>query len=100
VDEKQIRKIIADELDKDVALRTYFDNWGSRAYIFASELDRRFRWSKRDTVEVNELAIDVASLRSLGGEFLQTVDDQNHPGKRETDTSEIQPARVWVTIFR
>jgi hypothetical protein len=30
------REIIADELEKSPALKSYFDDWGSRVYLFNS----------------------------------------------------------------
>ena len=33
---KKFREIIKDELDNNESLRNYYDNWGSRVYVFSS----------------------------------------------------------------
>lgn len=74
------RPVIAGELDKDPALAAYFDGWGSRCYLFSSELGSRPRWDKRKVAAAGEegplkdLSIDVTALSALGcGHILSAV---------------------------
>ena len=34
---KKFRKVIADELDANIDLKNYYDNWGNRIYAFYSD---------------------------------------------------------------
>ncbi|MDY0404351.1 DUF6044 family protein [Virgibacillus sp. 179-BFC.A HS] len=43
----QFRKIIADELDKSKLLKSYFDDWGGRLYIYSSELGKHYMIGKK-----------------------------------------------------
>ncbi|MDR0827113.1 MAG: DUF6044 family protein [Desulfovibrio sp.] len=51
---REFRKIIAAELEKDPVIREYFDDWGSRCYIFqAHALDWMRNESKAQHVDLN-----------------------------------------------
>ena len=39
---KEFRRIIAKEIEKAPSLKSYFDTWGSRCYLFSSELSYNF----------------------------------------------------------
>lgn len=67
----RFRTVISRELDRDEALARYFDEWGSRAYLFSSEL------KYCDGVCVKSIApdsvihrLDVDAFRALGGRFI------------------------------
>lgn len=78
----QFRKVIARELDKDEKLRMYFDNWGSRCYLFSAELRgkrNQYLCGKKDSIEVENLDIDTEKLKEIGCDFiLSSVDIKNH----------------------
>ena len=64
-------KAIAGELAKDKALADYFYQWGSRAYLFSSELQRDCFCTKTSAKrKVNDLAFDTAALRDLGAAYI------------------------------
>lgn len=66
----QFRKVIAGELEKSEDLKKYFDTWGSRCYVFSSELGRNFLCSKMDDIHVNQLDINVDELKYLGCNYI------------------------------
>lgn len=67
----KFENIIKKELSKSPELNKYFHEWGSRAYIFASELGNTWNvYSKNDTIEVKNLELDMVAFRKLGGQFL------------------------------
>lgn len=78
----KFRKVIEKELDKNETLKTYFDNWGSRCYVFSSELDKlgnRYLCSKKDNIFVEHLDINTNILRELGCDYiLSAVTIQNY----------------------
>lgn len=78
----EFRKVIINELDKDNVLKSYFDNWGSRCYIFSSELKERgnqYLCSTKDDISVNHLDINTKILKELGCEYIfSAVDIKNY----------------------
>jgi len=77
----RFRSVIEKELDKDEGLKAYFDDWGSRCYIFSSELNKKgsqFLCSKRDNISVDQMEIDTNVLKNLGcGYILSAVEIKN-----------------------
>jgi hypothetical protein len=75
------REIITPELDKSIELKKYFDNWGSRCYLFSSELETNFLWSKKDDKKVFHLDIDTEKLKQLSQKttyIISAVEIVNH----------------------
>lgn len=68
----KFRNIIAKELEKNRALKVYFDDWGSRCYVFAAELkDKCFlNCSKHNTYTIDNLEINTKALKELGGKYI------------------------------
>src|SRR5690625_3303 len=67
---KEFRKIIAPELEKSANLETYYDTWGSRLYMYVSELGKHYMFSKYSERSVEELDINTEALKDLGGEYV------------------------------
>lgn len=76
----QFRKIISNELAKNNQLQTYFDDWGSRCYVFSSELDnKKNRYLlKKENLFVHNLDIDTKVLKSLGCNYIFSSVDINN----------------------
>ncbi|UOQ99753.1 DUF6044 family protein [Hymenobacter sp. 5317J-9] len=66
----RFRPLIAGELAKDPALRTYFDAWGNRCYFFSHELGRNFLVPASPVRTVQDWALDAAAFRKMGGRFI------------------------------
>lgn len=66
----EFRKIIANELDKSAELKDYFDNWGSRCYIFSSELGKKFLYGKNCGVSIQHLDINTNQLRKMNCQYI------------------------------
>ncbi|RYU79030.1 DUF6044 family protein [Hymenobacter persicinus] len=66
----QFRPLIAGELAKDDFLRTYFDAWGNRCYLFSAELGKDFRVAAFQRRVVQDFAFDAVAFRKLGGRFV------------------------------
>ncbi|ABD42786.1 hypothetical protein Mhun_3099 [Methanospirillum hungatei JF-1] len=65
----QFREIIAPELNKSERWRVYFDGWGSRAYIFSSELDGT-SYSKGNGIVLQDLDLNITAFKNLGGKYI------------------------------
>ncbi|MDO7847278.1 DUF6044 family protein [Hymenobacter sp. M29] len=66
----QFRPLIAGELAKDDALRSYFDAWGNRCYFFSHELGRNFLVPATPVRTVQAWALDARAFQRLGGRFI------------------------------
>lgn len=67
---RKFRKIIARELAKDKGLRIYFDEWGSRCYLFAAELGKKYDYRKDSNKGIKNLELNTDAFEELGGRFL------------------------------
>ncbi|WP_133256857.1 DUF6044 family protein [Hymenobacter edaphi] len=66
----RFRPLIAGELARSPELQRYFDDWGSRCYLFSAELGRHFRVARRDSLTVQHWRFDAAAFRRLGGRYV------------------------------
>jgi hypothetical protein len=67
---KDFRKIIAPELEKSSNLKTYYDTWGSRLYMYVSELGKDYMFSKNSKQTIEALDINTDALKALGGTYV------------------------------
>ncbi len=83
------RRVIAAELAKSPRLQEYFDNWGSRCYVFSSELEG-YLYTRYQRGNVQRLELDTDALRSLGCDFLiSSVEVTNY------QDNDLQPLGVF-----
>lgn len=66
----QFRKVIAAELEKNEATRLYFDQWGSRCYLFNGSSGATWMLGKKQKIVYEKLDFDMDALRSLNCEYL------------------------------
>lgn len=66
----KFRKIIEKELSKNEMLQKYFDNWGSRCYVFVSELGNNYLVRKDDNIKIRNLELNTKALKDMGGEYI------------------------------
>jgi hypothetical protein len=64
------RRVIAGELDKDPALKKYFDEWGSRVYLFNSEIGVNTLMLAGNQTKLRQLDYDWTSFVELGGQYV------------------------------
>jgi hypothetical protein len=74
----EFRKIIAKELEKNATLKRYFDEWGSRCYIFVDELGKKYDFRKNSTKTIENLELNTQAFKDMGGQFfLSSVPIEN-----------------------
>ena len=78
---RRFRRIIADELAKKSGLQTYFDQWGSRCYVFSAELwPDRMHTKNRPRCRIEHLDIGTAAPSSWeGNTFLAPLKSAMRP---------------------
>ncbi|WP_404454674.1 DUF6044 family protein [Virgibacillus necropolis] len=67
---KKFRKVIAPELEENPTLENYYDTWGSRAYMFVSEIGKHYLFSKNSDKVIQQLDINTDALKELGGDYV------------------------------
>ena len=89
------RQVIEKELAKNEQTRLYFDQWGSRCYLFNGSTGNAWMLGKAMEIKYEGLELDLAALRNLGCEYIfsagEIVDWEkmglDFLGYYETDTS-------------
>jgi hypothetical protein len=66
----QFRKIIEKELKKNGIVRTYFDQWGGRCYIFTSQLGKRYMIKKDSKRHLKNLQLNTNLFKKMGGRYI------------------------------
>ena len=78
----RFRLVIGDELTKSEELRNYYDEWGSRCYVFSAELEKmnnQYYSRKTNPCSIKQLDINTKVLKELGCEYvLSSVDICNY----------------------
>ena len=75
----QFRKMIAAELEKNKGNQNYFDFWGSRCYLFSSEIGRRYVIHKESEYVIKNLSLNTNQFKKMEGKYLiSSVPILNH----------------------
>lgn len=95
------RDVIASELDKNKSLKHYFDTWGSRCYVFADELGKKYEFKKEKDKAVDNLELNTEALKNLGGEYVLSaveIKDSNETNLQLLQTFEhdTSPWRIYL----
>lgn len=76
---RQFREIIAPELEKNPRLRNYFDDWGSRLYMYVADLGKDYMFSKNSEQVIKQLKINTLALEEMGGDYvISALPIENH----------------------
>jgi len=96
------RKIMEKELAKSEKNQVYFDSWGSRCYLFVSELENNgYMNTREDSKPIQNLEINSEALYDMGGRYIfSAVEILNYKDNNlelvdvfENDSS---PWKIWV----
>lgn len=66
----RFRKVMEKELEKVPETAAYFDNWGSRCYLFNSESGTAWMLGKDRHIVYRNLEFNMEALKALGCEYL------------------------------
>lgn len=67
---KEFRKIIEKELSKNKTIRTYFDEWGGRCYLFTDELGKHYMFKKKSEKRIKNLELNIEAFKNMGGKYI------------------------------
>ena len=66
----QFREIIEKELEKCPDMRTYFDDWGSRCYLYTQESQNYYYLKKDADFRYQNLELNTGKMKQMGCDFL------------------------------
>ncbi|WP_308418971.1 DUF6044 family protein [Virgibacillus oceani] len=97
----KFREIIAPELEKNLKLKNYYDTWGSRAYMYVSELGKHYMFTKKSDKVIHNLDINTDALKELGGKYVfSALPIENHAaiGLQLEQQFEVEglPWKIWL----
>ncbi|RZT22693.1 DUF6044 family protein [Fictibacillus sp. BK138] len=64
------REIMDKELAKNKRLRTYYDEWGGRCYIFTDQLGKHYMFKKNSSKTLKNVELNMGPFKELGGEYI------------------------------
>lgn len=66
----QFREIIEKELAKNKTIRTYFDEWGGRCYLFTDELGKHYMFKKSSKKKLKAIQLETDVFKEMGGRYI------------------------------
>lgn len=67
---EEFRKVIAPELEESKTLENYYDTWGSRVYMYVSDIGKHYIFTKNSDRVIEHLDINTEALKELGGDYV------------------------------
>ncbi|WP_085522194.1 DUF6044 family protein [Tuberibacillus sp. Marseille-P3662] len=94
---KDFRKIIAPELEKNANIRGYYDNWGSRCYIFTDDLGQHYMFTKDTNETLNHLNLNIKQLKNMGGDYILSAVKIGNPDDNRLRLLKVftKPSSPW-----
>lgn len=86
---REFREIIAKELEKNAAIKQYFDDWGSRCYLFVAELGMDYDHRKYENITIQNLQINTEKLKELGCEYIFSAVEVMNASDLDMDLLEV-----------
>lgn len=98
---ESFRDVIAPELAVDEVNRTYYDEWGGRAYLFSTDVS----YQPKRTLEATEaeLLINPKAFRDLGGELIisrVSILNAEQLGMTEVGTYKAESSPYTISVYR
>jgi hypothetical protein len=98
----QFRKIIEKELAKNKSIRTYFDQWGGRCYIYSAQLGKRGQMIKKDSKRhLKNLQLNTTAFKEMGGRYIFSavpIDNalENHLALDKVFVSKMSAWKIYL----
>ena len=99
----RFRRIMADELDENDYNRQYFDEWGNRCYIYASEYYGNVFLSKYQHAYYRDLKLDTGAMKELGCDFLLAagmIENAEDLGLELVTVADIPYCEYFIYVYK
>lgn len=101
------RGIIAEELEKCPPMKAYFDDWGSRCYLFTEESQNYYYLAKDADFQYRNLQLNTDKMRALGCDYLFSAAEIEESNAAELELKKIgvfeteeSYYRIWVYALK
>ncbi|PLR77145.1 hypothetical protein CU633_12220 [Bacillus sp. V3-13] len=93
----KFRQIIEKELEKNKSIRTYFDEWGGRCYIFTDELGKHYMFKKNSKKRLKNLELNVTPFTEMGGRYILSAVPIDNAEENKLELVKIFESResIW-----
>ncbi|WP_375162382.1 DUF6044 family protein [Bacillus sp. V3B] len=85
----EFRKIIEKELAKNTTIRTYFDEWGGRCYIFTEELGKNYMFKKDSNKRLKNLQLNIEQFKKMGGRYIFSAVPIENASENDLDLEKV-----------
>ncbi|MEI6646556.1 MAG: DUF6044 family protein [bacterium] len=94
---RNFRRVISGELEKSENLQSYFDNWGSRCYLFSNEVGKNFLQTKTKAISITKLDLDLNMFVQMGGQYIISAVEIKNPQKSGLKLLKVfdDPQSAW-----
>lgn len=97
----EFRKIIEKELAKNKTIRTYFDEWGGRCYIFTDELGKNYMFTKNSKKCLEKIELNIKHFKKMGGQYIFSAVPienaaENHLSLEKIFTSNTSAWKIYL----
>ncbi|MHC0039154.1 DUF6044 family protein [Pseudoneobacillus sp. C159] len=99
----EFRKIIEKELNKNNTIRTYFDEWGGRCYLFTAELGKRYMFKKASKIRIKNLELNIDPFKQMGGRYIFSAVPIDNAAQNQMQLDKIfeHKASAWkIYLYR
>ena len=100
----EFRKIIKNELDKNLKYKNYYDKFGGRCYIFVNDLNYAdWNYRKERKAVINNLEFNTEAFKKLGGDYIFSAVKINNFEENKLELLKIfeSDASAWrIFLYR
>ena len=97
------RAVIGEELERNETIRTYYDDWGSRCYLFSAELGKKYRFTRAKPKEIAEFHIDAEALYKQNCRYLFSgvnIRNAEEAGLKLLKTFETEDSPYMIRVYQ
>lgn len=98
----QFREVIEKEIEESAYLKSYYDDWGSRCYLFSSELEGKMQTGKEEHIVLQQFDIDTEALKNLGCDYIFSavkIQNASELGITLCDVFTTDTSRVEIYLY-
>ncbi|SDJ02708.1 DUF6044 family protein [Alteribacillus bidgolensis] len=97
----EFRNLISGELEKNEALKDYYDTWGGRVYVYLDEIGENYLLTKDKNKKVENLDFGTEAFKELGGDYILSAAELENAEENDLELLEIfekkdSPWRIFL----
>lgn len=100
---EKFREIIAPALEQSPEFKTYFDDWGARAYIFAGSGENTYNPVRNQNITDHRLYMNTEAFEQMGGTYIFSriaIDNMNDLGLELAGKYENESSPYVIYVYK